>query len=139
MQQATLAIVKPDATAKNIIGQIIRRAENNDLSVVGLKMVRMTKREAEGFYFVHRDRPFFDSLTRFMSEGPIVVMVLRGKDAILKWRDIMGTTHPAEAADATIRKVFGESIERNAVHGSDSPESAGFEIGYFFSALELVR
>ncbi len=138
MQQATLAIIKPDATRKNIIGQIVQRAEDRDLSVVAMKMIQMTKSVAEGFYYVHRERPFFDSLTSFMSEGRVVVMVLRGENAIALWREIMGATNPEEADPKTVRKLFGESIERNAVHGSDSPESARFEIGYFFSGLELV-
>ncbi len=138
MQQATLAIIKPDATKKNIIGQILQRAENQDLAVVAMKMLHLTKAEAEGFYYVHRERPFFDSLTSFMSEGRIVVMVLRGENAIPRWRGIMGATNPEEADAETVRKLFGESIERNAVHGSDSPESARFEIGYFFAGLDLV-
>ncbi|MBI4446839.1 MAG: nucleoside-diphosphate kinase [Acidobacteria bacterium] len=139
MQQATLAIIKPDAIKKNIIGQIVRRIEENDLAVVAMKMVHLSRKMAESFYYVHRERPFFASLTQFMSEAPVVLMVLRGENAISRWRDIMGATDPAKAKEGTIRKLFGESIERNAVHGSDGPESAGFEIGYFFSAVELVR
>lgn len=139
MQQGTLGIIKPDAVKKNIIGQIVRRAEDKDLSIVAMKMVHLTKKQAEGFYYVHRERPFFESLTTFMSEGPVVVMVLRGENAVERWREIMGATDPGKAAAETLRKVFGESIERNAVHGSDSPESARFEIGYFFGALELVK
>ena len=137
--QATLAIVKPDATRRNIVGQIISRAEDKDLSLAAMKLLRLTKTQAEGFYHVHRSRPFFDDLTNFMSEGPIVVMVLRGENAILRWRDIMGATNPAEAEAGTIRALFGESIERNSAHGSDSPESAQFEIGYFFPGLDLVK
>lgn len=139
MQQGTLAIVKPDAVKKNIIGQIIRRAEDADLSIVALKMLYLTKKQAEGFYYIHRGKPFFESLTTFMSEGPIVVMVLRGENAIERWREIMGATDPAQAAAGTIRKTFAESIECNAVHGSDSPESARFEMAYFFGAMEVVR
>lgn len=139
MQQGTLGIIKPDAVKKNIVGQIVRRAEDKDLAVVAMKMVHLTKKQAEGFYYVHRERPFFESLTKFMSEGPVVVMVLRGENAIERWREIMGATDPSKAAEGTIRKIFGESVERNAVHGSDSPESARFEIGYFFAALELVK
>lgn len=139
MQQGTLAIIKPDAVKKNIIGQILRRAEDIDLSVVAMKMIHMTRRQAEGFYYVHRDKTFFKSLTEFMSEGPIVVMVVRGENAIARWRELMGATDPAQAEPGTIRKLFAESVERNAVHGSDNPESARFEIAYFFDALELVR
>ncbi len=138
MKQATLAIIKPDATGKNILGQIIRRAEEKDLSVVAMKRIRLTRKQAEAFYYVHREKPFFGSLTQFMSEGPVVVMVLRGEEAISVWREIMGATDPAQAAEGTIRKLFAESIERNAVHGSDGPETAQFEIGYFFSGRELV-
>ncbi len=138
MQQATLAIIKPDAIKKNLIGQIIRRVEEKDLSVVALKMVHLTRKQAEGFYYVHREKGFFGSLTQFMSEGPIVVMILRGEEAIARWRDIMGATNPTQAEVGTLRSLFAENIERNAVHGSDHPESARFEIGYFFGAMELV-
>ncbi len=138
MKQATLAIVKPDATTKSILGKIIQEAENQDLKVVAARMVQLTRKEAEGFYYVHRQRPFFDSLTRFMSEAPVLVMVLRGEDAIARWRTIMGATDPAEAEEGTIRRTFAESKERNCVHGSDSPESAEFEIGYFFAGLDLI-
>jgi len=138
MQQATLAIIKPDATKKNIIGQILQRAENADLKIVAMRLIHLSKREVEGFYYVHRERPFFGSLTDFMSEGPIVVIALRGEDAIPRWRELMGKTNPTEADPGTIRKVFAENIERNCVHGSDSQESAEFENGYFFRGLELV-
>ncbi len=138
MQQATLAIIKPDATKKNIIGQVLQRAENADLKVVAMRLIHLTRTDAEGFYYVHRERPFFGSLTQFMSEGPIVVIVLRGENAIPRWRELMGKTNPVEADEGTIRRVFAESIERNCVHGSDSQESAEFEIGYFFRGLELV-
>ena len=137
--EATLAIVKPDATRRNIVGQIICRAEDQDLSLVGIKLLRLTKRQAEGFYHVHRSESFFDDLTNFMSEGPIVVMVLRGENAIQRWRGIMGATRPADAEAGTIRALFGENIERNSAHGSDSTESARFEIGYFFPGLDLVK
>ena len=137
--QATLAIIKPDATRRNIVGQIIRRAEDQDLAVAGIQLLRLTKRQAEGFYHVHRSKPFFDDLTSFMSEGPIVVIVLRGQNAIQRWRNIMGATDPAEAEEGTIRALFGENIERNSTHGSDSTESARFEIGYFFPGLDLVK
>lgn len=136
--QATLALIKPDATKRHIIGQIISRAEDRDLAVVALKHLKLSRKQAEGFYHVHRDKPFFESLTRFMSEGPIVAMVLRGEEAISTWREVMGATDPAKAEPGTIRAVFGESIERNSTHGSDSVESARFEIGFFFPGLDLV-
>ncbi len=137
MEQVTLGIVKPDAVGKNYLGSIIQKLEKGGLTVVGLRMIHMSRPQAEGFYYVHRDKPFFGSLTDFMSEGPSVVMALRGENAIVRWREIMGATNPAQAEEGTLRKLFGESIERNAAHGSDSPESASFEVGYFFSALEL--
>ncbi|MGC9045543.1 nucleoside-diphosphate kinase [Thermodesulfovibrio sp. 3462-1] len=136
--EKTLVIIKPDAVKKNLIGEIISRFEKQGLRVAALKKIKMTKDEAKGFYIVHKDRPFYESLTDFMSEGPIVVMVLEGKDAIAKVRKIMGATNPTQADEGTIRKDFGESIERNAVHGSDSPQSAAYEIQYFFSALEIL-
>ncbi len=136
--ERTLSIIKPDAVKKNVIGEIISRFEKNGLRIATMKKIRMTKEEAKGFYIVHKDRPFYDSLTDFMSEGPIVVMVLEGESAIAKNREIMGATNPANAAPGTIRKDFAENMERNAVHGSDAPETAAFEIGYFFSALEIL-
>lgn len=135
--EKTLVIIKPDAVKKNLIGEIISRFERNGLKVAALKKIRMTKEEAKGFYIVHKDKPFYESLTDFMSEGPIVVMVLEGENAIAKVRKIMGATNPAQAEEGTIRKDFGENIERNAVHGSDSQQSANYEISYFFSALEI--
>ena len=138
MNQSTLGIVKPDAVKTGSLGAILKRLEAVGLTVAGLKMVRLTPKMAQGFYAVHRNRPFFDSLTDFMSEGPCVVMVLNGEDAIDRWRALMGATDPAQAGEGTIRKDFGRNIERNAVHGSDSPESANFEIAYFFNALELA-
>jgi nucleoside-diphosphate kinase len=135
--ERTLSIIKPDAVKKNLIGEIISRFEKNGLRIAAMKKIWMSKEEAKGFYIVHKDKPFYDSLTDFMSEGPIVVMVLEGENAISKNRDIMGATNPANASEGTIRKDFGESIERNAVHGSDSPETAAFEISYFFSQLEI--
>lgn len=138
MIEKTLVIIKPDAVSKNLIGEIISRFEKNDLRVAALKKIEMTKEEAKGFYIVHKDRPFYESLTDFMSEGPIVVMVLEGEDAISRVRKIMGATNPAQAEEGTIRKDFAENIERNAVHGSDSPQSAAYEIPYFFSALEIL-
>ncbi|MDA8338351.1 MAG: nucleoside-diphosphate kinase [Nitrospiraceae bacterium] len=136
--ERTLSIIKPDAVKKNVVGEIISRFEKNGLRIATMKKIRMTKEEAKGFYIVHKDRPFYDSLTDFMSEGPIVVMVLEGESAIAKNREIMGATNPANAAPGTIRKDFAENMERNAVHGSDAPETAAFEIGYFFSALEIL-
>lgn len=138
MLEKTLVIIKPDAVSKNLIGEIISRFEKNGLKVSALKKIRMTKEEAKGFYIVHKDKPFYESLTDFMSEGPIVVMVLEGDDAISRVRKIMGATNPAQAEEGTIRKDFAENIERNAVHGSDSPQSAAYEISYFFSALEIL-
>lgn len=132
----TLSIVKPDGTSKNLIGEVIGRFEKKGLKVIGLRMVHITKKQAEGFYYVHRERPFYPSLTDFMSSGPCVVMVLQGDNAISKVREIMGATNPEEAAERTIRKDFALNIEQNIVHGSDSPESAEFEIGYFFNSLE---
>ena len=134
----TLGIIKPNAVSKNLVGAIIRMAEESGLSVKGLKMIHLSTEQAEGFYYVHRDRPFFRSLTKFMSEGPIVVIVFQGEAAIDKWRKVMGATDPTQAEEGTIRKLFGENIERNSAHGSDSPESAEYEIGYFFSDLEQV-
>ncbi len=138
MNQSTLGIVKPDAVKAGSLGAILERLESGGLTVVGLKMIHLTGEMAQGFYRVHRNRPFFDSLTGFMSEGPCVVMVLQGENAIERWRDLMGATDPAQAGEGTIRKDFGQNIERNAVHGSDSPESANIEIPYFFNALELA-
>ena len=135
--ERTLTIIKPDGVKKNAIGAIIKRYEDKGLRVVGLKRIQQSKDEAKGFYMVHKDRPFYESLTDFMSEGPVVVIVLEGDKAISKVREIMGATNPKDAAPGTIRADFATNIERNAVHGSDSPESAQFEIGYYFSKLEL--
>jgi nucleoside-diphosphate kinase len=137
MIQRTLSIVKPDAVAKNAIGAILEACENGGLKVVATKMIHMSKKQAEGFYAVHKERPFFDDLTTFMSEGPVVVSVLEGEDAIKRYREILGATNPAEAPEGSIRKRFGTDIERNAAHGSDAPDTAAFEIGYFFNDLEL--
>ncbi len=137
--ERTLSIVKPDGVEKNLIGEVIKRFESNGLRVVALKMLRLTKDMAKGFYIVHKDRPFYESLTDFMSSGPVVVMVLEGEDAIKKVRDIMGATDPAKAVPGTIRRDFASDVEHNIVHGSDSPESARFEIGYFFSSIDIVR
>jgi len=137
--ERTLSIVKPDGVERGLIGEVIKRFEENGLKVIGLKMVHMSKREAEGFYAVHREKSFFESLTTFMSSGPAVVMVLEGDSAIQRVRDLMGATNPQEATEGTLRRQFGSNIERNVVHGSDGPDTASFEIGYFFHALEIVH
>jgi nucleoside-diphosphate kinase len=137
--ERTLSIVKPDGVERGLIGEVIKRFEENGLKVIGLKMVHMSKREAEGFYAVHRGKSFFESLTTFMSSGPAVVMVLEGDSAIQRVRDLMGATNPQEATEGTLRRQFGSNIERNIVHGSDGPDTASFEIGYFFHALEIVH
>ncbi len=139
MDEQTLAIVKPDGVARNLIGEIIRRIEARGLRVKALKMVHLSKKQAEGFYAVHRQRPFFSSLTTYMSEGPVVLMILAGERAILAWRELMGATDPAKAAEGTIRREFGLSIERNTTHGSDAPETAAFETAYFFSQVEACN
>jgi len=137
MIQRTLSIVKPDAVKKNAIGGILGICENGGLKVVATKMLHLSKAQAEGFYAVHKARPFFNDLTKFMSEGPIVVSVLEGENAIDRYRQLLGATNPAEAPEGSIRKLYGTDIERNAAHGSDAPETAAFEIGYFFNHLEL--
>ena len=138
MQERTLAIIKPDAFSRNFSGQIIAMVEAKELSIIGAKLLHLTQAEVRGFYHVHREKGFFDSLTQFMSEGPIMLLVLQGENAISRWREIMGATNPSEAEEGTVRALFGENIERNAVHGSDSPESSNFEISYFFNELELI-
>jgi nucleoside-diphosphate kinase len=138
MTERTLAIIKPDAVKKNAIGDIIRRYEAAGLRPVALRMMRMGKGTAEGFYAVHRARPFYESLTTFMASGPVVALVLEGDNAIKKNRDLMGATDPAKAEAGTIRSAYGTNIEYNAVHGSDSLESARFEIGYLFAEMELL-
>ena len=135
----TFAIIKPDAVKRRLAGRILQRIEDEGFTVRALNSMHLTKAEAEGFYYVHRERPFFGALTDFMSSGPAIVMALEAPDAIRKWRDLMGATDPAKAEPATLRKEFGESIERNATHGSDAPETAAFELGYFFAGLELSR
>ncbi len=137
--ERTLSIVKPDGVQKNLIGEVIRRFENAGLRIMGLKMLRLTKDMAKGFYIVHKDKPFYDSLTDFMSSGPVVVMVVEGDNAISKVREIMGATNPKNAAPGTIRHDFASDVEHNIVHGSDSPESARFEISYFFSEVEIFK
>jgi nucleoside-diphosphate kinase len=136
--QRTLSILKPDATRRNLTGKINAKIEDADLRIVAQKRMWLTRTQAEGFYAVHAERPFFGDLCSFMCSGPVVVQVLEGEDAVAKHRDIMGATNPANAADGTIRKEFAESIEANSVHGSDSEENARTEISYFFSALEIV-
>ena len=136
--QRTLSIIKPDAVAAGHIGEIITLFEQAGIRIVAAKMVHLTQKEAEGFYAVHRERPFFGELTAFMTEGPVLVMVLEGENVIARNRQLMGATDPAKADPGTIRKRFAANIQNNAVHGSDSPETAAFEIGYFFNALERV-
>ncbi len=130
--ERTLSIIKPDAVAKNVIGQIYTRFENAGLKIVAAKMAQLTKAEAEGFYAVHKERPFFNDLVNFMISGPVMIQALEGEGAVLKNRDLMGATNPKEAAAGTIRADFAESIDANAVHGSDSAENAAIEIAYFF-------
>ena len=136
--ELTLAIIKPDAVSSGHTGRIIQRIEDSGLKVRAMRMVRLTLREAEGFYAIHRDKPFFPSLTKFMSSGPVVVMALEAPDAIRKWRALMGATDPAKAESGTLRKEFGRSIESNATHGSDALETAAFELGYFFPGIALA-
>ena len=137
--QRTLAIVKPDAVAKNATGDILATIESKGFRVLGMKMLNISKAEAEGFYAVHAGKPFFSSLTTFMSSGQIVVLALEKDDAIKEWRDLMGPTNPANASEGTIRKKWGSSIERNATHGSDADDTARFELSYFFAGYQLVH
>lgn len=136
--ERTLSIIKPDGVAKDVIGEVIKRIEGNRFNIIAMKMLHMTKTQAEGFYAVHKERPFFASLTEFMASGPIVVMVLEGKNVIEKYRELMGATNYLEAAEGTIRKDFATDIEKNVVHGSDSPDTAAFEITYFFNTFEIT-
>jgi nucleoside-diphosphate kinase len=138
MLQRTLAIIKPDAVQRRLAGRILSRIEEQGFQIRAMRRVQLSRHEAEGFYAVHRERPFFGSLTGFMSSGPAIVMVLEAEDAIRKWRTLMGATDPAKADAGTLRKEFAESIERNATHGSDAVETAAYEIGYFFAGVELV-
>jgi nucleoside-diphosphate kinase len=135
--ERTFAIIKPDAVKRRLAGRILQRIEEEGFTIRALRLMHMTTAEAEGFYHVHRARPFFGGLTEFMSSGPVIVLALEAPDAIRKWRDLMGATDPAKADAGTLRKEFGESIERNATHGSDAPETAAFELGYFFAGLDL--
>lgn len=138
MMERTLSIVKPDGVARGLIGEVVKRFETAGIRIAAMKMVRLTKDQAEGFYAVHRERPFFGSLTDFMSSGPCVVMVLEGEHVIAKNRELMGATNYKDAAEGTIRRDFANDIEKNIVHGSDAPETAAFEIGYFFNRFEIV-
>ncbi len=134
----TLAIIKPDAASRALTGKIVSRIESNGLKIIAMKLIHMSKDQAEDFYIEHKERPFFDSLTDYMASGPCYVIVLEGEKAQLQWRDAMGATNPVDAADGTIRKDFGLSLEQNSVHGSDSPSSAAREIAFFFSELEIM-
>lgn len=136
--ERTLAIIKPDAVGRNLTGEILSRIHAAKFQIVAIKSLRLTKTEAEGFYAVHRQRPFFNDVTNFMSSGKVVVMVLEAENAIAKWREVMGATDPAKAAPGTIRRELGSNIQCNCTHGSDAPETAAFEIGYFFAGGELV-
>ena len=138
MTERTLAIIKPDAVERRLAGRIIQRIEDNEFQIRAMRLVHMSPRDAEGFYAVHRGRPFFNSLTQFMSSGGAIVMVLEAPDAIRKWRTLMGATDPAKADPGTLRKEFAQSIERNATHGSDAPDTAAYEIGYFFPGIDLA-
>jgi nucleoside-diphosphate kinase len=138
IMERTLSIIKPDCVARCIIGEVIKKLEDNEIKIIAMKMLRMTKAQAEGFYAVHKERPFFESLTDFMTSGPVVAMVLEGENVIDKYRELMGATDCKEAAEGTIRKDFATDIEKNVVHGSDSPETADFEIGYFFNSFEIT-
>ena len=135
--ERTFSIIKPDATRRNITGKVAARLEEGGLRIVGQKRINMTREQAEGFYAVHKERPFFNDLVAFMTSGPVVVQVLEGENAVARNREIMGATNPADAAEGTIRKDFAESIEANSVHGSDSPENAKIEIDFFFAAAEI--
>jgi|SRR5215204_590885 nucleoside-diphosphate kinase len=137
--ERTLAIIKPDAVASRAAGRIIQRIEEAGFQIRAMRMLHLSPLEAEGFYAVHRERPFFASLTKFMSSGPVIVLALEAGDAIKKWRTLMGATDPAKADAGTLRKEFGRSIENNATHGSDAPDTAAFELGYFFPGVEFAR
>ena len=138
MTERTLAIIKPDAVERHLAGRILHRMEDEGFQIRAIRRLHLSKQQAEGFYAVHRERPFFKSLTEFMASGPAVIVVLEAPDAIKKWRTLMGATDPAKADAGTLRKDFAQSIERNATHGSDAPDTAAFEIGYFFPGIELI-
>ena len=137
--QKTFSIIKPDAVASGNAGKILSLLEDNGFRVVALRMTKLSQPQAEGFYAVHRERPFFGSLVKFMTEGPVIVMALEREDAVKKLREVMGATNPANAAEGTVRKLYAESIERNAIHGSDAPETAADELKYFFTTVELSQ
>jgi nucleoside-diphosphate kinase len=137
--ERTLAIIKPDAVEARYSGRIIQRIEESGFQIRAMRMLHLSKQDSEGFYAVHRERPFFGSLTQFMSSGPVIVLALEADGAIKKWRTLMGATDPAKAEAGTLRKEFGRSIENNATHGSDAPDTAAFEVGYFFPGLEFAR
>ena len=137
--QRTLAIIKPDAVERRLVGSIVRRIEAEELRIAAMRLVRLTPGDAAAFYSVHREKPFFDSLTGFMSSGPVVVLALEASDAIARWRRVMGATNPGEAELGTLRREFGMSIERNATHGSDATDTAATELGFFFRGVELAR
>ena len=138
MLERTLAIIKPDAVERGLAGRIIQRIEDAGFQIRAMRRLHLSTLQAEGFYAVHRERPFFGSLTEFMASGPAIVMALEAPDAIKKWRTLMGATDPAKADPGTLRKEFAQSIERNATHGSDAPETAAFELGYFFAGIDLI-
>ena len=137
--ERTLSIIKPDGVARKLIGEVVGRLEKMNVNIIAMKMIKMTKEQAKGFYAVHAERPFFGSLTDFMSSGPVVVMALEGEDVIAKYRELMGATNHKDAAEGTIRRDYATEIEKNIVHGSDSPESADFEINYFFNSFEICE
>jgi nucleoside-diphosphate kinase len=139
MREKTLSIIKPDGVSRNLIGAVVKRLEEAGLSIMAMKMIRMTKEQAKGFYKVHEGKPFYESVTDFMSSGPCVVMALEGEDVIKRYRKLMGATNYKEAEEGTIRREFATDIEKNVVHGSDSEENARFEINYFFNALEIAK
>ena len=136
--EKTFAIIKPDAVERNLIGKILERIESNGFKIAGMKKTQLSQKEAKGFYYVHKERPFFDSLTEFMCSGPVVLLVLEKENAITAWRDLMGATNPEDAKEGTIRKDFALSIEKNSTHGSDSAENAAYELSYFFSETEIL-
>ncbi len=138
MTECTFSIIKPDAVARNLSGEILAMIQGAGLKVKAIKMIQLTPAQAEGFYAVHKERPFFASLVEYMCSGPVVCSILEGENAIARYRELMGATNPANAAEGTIRKKYAQSIEANSVHGSDAPETAAFEMGYFFNALEIV-
>ena len=136
--ERTLSIIKPDGVGRGLIGAVIKRLEESSIKIIAMKMLKMTQKQAEGFYAVHRERPFFKSLTGFMTSGPVVVMILEGEDVIAKYRKLMGATNYKEAEEGTLRRDFATDIEKNIVHGSDSPETAAFEIEFFFNSFEIA-